>query len=435
MVSSSHQTKAFKLTKPTGAGTGGATKGVLRNIGHSFDNYTFTDISSSFFENAAEALAPWRDRITFKVCDAERDPVQQGFVEGAYDVVIAYMVIHATAKIDETMRNLRKLLKPGGFLLVGEQSSEGASEAGAGFIFGPLPGWWRGVEEGRKLSPLLSVAQWDATLKRTGYSGIDSVTPPKFLDTFGVALFVSQAVDERIQLARQPLAAPVGVKIANLVLIGGQTLPVAHLARGLEKLLAPRAEHVHTYKSLLEMDDRVIENATIISMADLDGPVFKDITPETWYAYKKLYQGDKTVLWLTSRASENEGYANMAYGFGRSARHEEEGLRLQYLDIPDPSKVDARLIAETLIRLISTQLDTEDILYTVEPELSVNAEGRQLVPRINPLTDANFRMNCLARPINHEVDVKQSVIELQQDEVGCNFRELSRYETFNRVPG
>ena len=37
------------------------------------------------------------------------------------------------------MRSLRKLLKPGGFSTVGEESSDGALQAGAGFIIGTLP--------------------------------------------------------------------------------------------------------------------------------------------------------------------------------------------------------------------------------------------------------------------------------------------------------
>ena len=48
------------------------------------------------------------------------------------------MAVHATAKLDESIRNLRRLLKPGGFLVMGEGSSDGAPQAGAGFIFGTL---------------------------------------------------------------------------------------------------------------------------------------------------------------------------------------------------------------------------------------------------------------------------------------------------------
>ena len=94
--------------------------------------------------------------MIFKPCDAEHDPVEQGYVEGTYDVIIVCQVLHAMAKLDTTIRNLRKLLKPGGFLLIGEGSSEGMVQYGAGFIFVTLPGWWLGVDEGRTISPLAS---------------------------------------------------------------------------------------------------------------------------------------------------------------------------------------------------------------------------------------------------------------------------------------
>lgn len=36
-----------------GAGMGGATKSILRALDRNFLNYTFSDISAGFFENAA----------------------------------------------------------------------------------------------------------------------------------------------------------------------------------------------------------------------------------------------------------------------------------------------------------------------------------------------------------------------------------------------
>lgn len=424
------------LTIGLGAGTGGATKNILRAIGHSFDIYTFTDISSSFFENAAEALTPWRDRMVFKVCNAEQDPVEQGFAEGTYDVIIAYMVVHATAKLDESMRNLRKLLRPGGFLIMGEGSSDGALQAGAGFIFGTLPGWWRGVDEGRKLSPLVNVPQWDAILKRTGFSGIDTLSPPRLVNTFGITLFVSQAVDASVDLIRESLYALAKPMIKEVVVVGGQTLPVAHLAQGLESILTGLGSQVYMYKTLEEMDDGVLNaGSTILSLTDLDWPVFKDIMSERWYSFKRLFAGEKTILWLTNGRLEDEPYCNMTVGFGRSAAHEENDLRLQFLDIPDPSKIDARTLAETLVRFTAKQLDGDDILYTVKPEIVMDAKGRELVPRLSPITAANDRLNSTQRPITHKVDVSNSVVELQQDSNSCFIRKLSRYETSEKIAG
>ena len=374
--------------------------------------------------------------MVFKVCDAEKDPLAQGFTEGAYHVVVASLVVHATAELDKTMRNLRRLLKPGGFLIIGEGSSDGPLQSGDGFIFGALTGWWLGVEEGRKLSPFVNVPQWDAILKRTGFSGIDTISPPKFLDTFGVILFVSQAVDDRINFIREPLSFPASTNIKKLIIVGGRKKPVAYAVHELENIFKELAGQVIVYKTLEDVDYSVVDaESTVISLSELDQPVFKDITPERWYGFRKMFEVERTVLWLTSGRLEDEPFSNMIVGFGRSVVHELEDLRLQFLDVPDPSKIDSRTIAESLVRFHAKDIEGEDILYTAEPEIVIDAEGHQTVPRLQPISAANDRYNSIQRPIDHEIDVKKSVVELQQNGNGCTIRQLSRYETSKGIAG
>lgn len=59
-----------------GGGTGGATKDILPSIGRNFDTYTFTNMSSGFFGSMTEALAPWDDKMAFKVLDIEASPAE-----------------------------------------------------------------------------------------------------------------------------------------------------------------------------------------------------------------------------------------------------------------------------------------------------------------------------------------------------------------------
>jgi SAM-dependent methyltransferase len=424
---------ANKVARP-GAGTGGATKNILGAVGHDFDSYTFTDISSSFFENAAEIFTDWEDRMIFKVCNAEIDPVEQGFQPGSYDVVIAFMVIHACASLDKAIANLRKLLKPGGFLVLGEGGSDGAMQAGAGFIFGTLSGWWYGVDEGRTLSPLVNQSKWESILKKNRFSGIDTMSPPELFDAFGITLFVSTAVDERIEFARDPLAATTGSVYKRAVIVGGRTDTVAELSQSLQGALRPVTEQVLTYKSIEELDESVVDaDSVIISLVDLEEPVFKDITPERWAKVKELFVGDRTMLWLTKGRLQDEPYGNMTVGFGRSAVHEEDGLRVQFVDIADFGSIDAKELACYLLRLTARQLESEDLLHTKEPEIIIDSEGRELVPRLFTIRDANARLNSTTRPIFHEVEIGKSVVELQDDSEGPSLRELSRYETVKEL--
>lgn len=368
--------------------------------------------------------------MIFKVCDIEQDPVEQGFVQGSYDVVIAYLVVHATAKLDETMRNLRKLLKPGGFLLIGEGSNEGPMQAGASFIFGPLSGWWRGVDEGRTLTPFINIPQWNEILKQNGFAGIDTMSPPLLLETFGTILFASQAVDERINFLRQPLLSSHGpMKQKHAILIGGETPPVANASKRIIDLLSPLTSHVLHFKSLEHIDDTILDpNAIILSLTELDSPVFKDIDPKRWAAFRRLFEGAKTVLWVTSGRLDHEPYTNMTVGFGRSAVHEEEDLRLQFLDVADATKADVpQAIAENLVRLAMKHLDDENILHTMEPEIIMDLRGRQLAPRLRPIHDANDRLNSGQRPIVHPINIDHSPVELQWENEYFT-RQLSRFD-------
>ena len=131
-----------------GAGTGAATQPILEALSGgtgsgspSFINYNFTDISSGFFEKAKDKFARWGGLISFNKLDIEQDPLVQGFVHEAYDLIIAANVVHATSHIESSLRRIRSLLKPGGSLILIEITEP---TLGTTLVFGTLPGWWRG---------------------------------------------------------------------------------------------------------------------------------------------------------------------------------------------------------------------------------------------------------------------------------------------------
>lgn len=65
-----------------GGGTAGPTIHVLETTSRdmeeaAFLNYTFTDISSGFFENGKVKFAKWSQTITYKKLDTSQDPVNK----------------------------------------------------------------------------------------------------------------------------------------------------------------------------------------------------------------------------------------------------------------------------------------------------------------------------------------------------------------------
>lgn len=429
------------LIKKSGAGTGGATKAIFRDINDAFLSYTYTDISTSFFENASSSFSQYKSKMVFKPLDIEKDPVEQGYVEGAYDLVIAFFVIHATSDLENSLRNIRKLVKPGGYLVLGEASESGTGAATSGFIFGTLPGWWVGTDKGRVSTPLVSQKTWDSLLRSTGFSGAEEAPPISIEGIFNIFPVISQAVNSYVNFLREPLSAGslpnnVGIaKVKKLILIGGLTTRSSHLVEGLETTLGRGfAIEVHRFKNLEDVDFNILDaNSAVISMADLDSPIFKDITPERFGALKRIFDSEKVIVWVTSGRLCDEPFHNMTVAFGRVATHEMPDLRLQHLDISDPEKTNPKTVAEAFLRIYAavSWKNNANVLWTMEPEIVVDRDGRQLVPRLNFIPELNDRYNAGRWPIVREVNIKKLTVsvELQPSQNdGYLLREQSTYE-------
>lgn len=128
-----------------GAGTGGATAPLLQAIGRDgvlpLKSYDFTDVSAGFFERSKARLEEFSSYLQFKTLDIQGDLVEQGFVEQSYDLIIASNVLHVANFIDISLARARKLLKPGGRLLMIETTEVIPFY---NTCIGVLPGWWGG---------------------------------------------------------------------------------------------------------------------------------------------------------------------------------------------------------------------------------------------------------------------------------------------------
>ena len=76
-----------------GAGTGGLTAKFLEQLKSDFGErlylkYTFSDISSGFFVQAKERFRDY-EGIEYKTLDVSKNPLEQGFAAGQYDLVVA----------------------------------------------------------------------------------------------------------------------------------------------------------------------------------------------------------------------------------------------------------------------------------------------------------------------------------------------------------
>jgi acyl transferase domain-containing protein/SAM-dependent methyltransferase/aryl carrier-like protein len=159
-----------------GAGTGSTTVAVLDALGAAASRveYMATDVSQRFLTHGAERFAG-RAGIAFALYDAERDVEANGLEAGSFDVVLAANVLHATADLAATLSRVRRLLRPGGQLLLSEATR--AQDFGT-LVFGLTPGWWLAQDRQRRIpfSPLVSVEGWRAVLAGTGFHDVQAIT-------------------------------------------------------------------------------------------------------------------------------------------------------------------------------------------------------------------------------------------------------------------
>jgi Methylase involved in ubiquinone/menaquinone biosynthesis len=160
-----------------GSGTGAATSNILSALNGEFETYTFTDVSDEGFSAAQTRFQKYSDRMAFSKYDMDKPPGEQGFDEESYDVVLAAAALHAGADMETVMANARRLVKPGGYLLVGDVISNDFLSIGT--ILGGLPEWWEGadVDPSQADAPCLSVEQWSELATRNGFAGIETHSP------------------------------------------------------------------------------------------------------------------------------------------------------------------------------------------------------------------------------------------------------------------
>ncbi|KAI1262877.1 putative polyketide synthase [Xylariaceae sp. FL1019] len=412
-----------------GAGTGSATKAIFKELpaDSGFSSYTYTDISAAFFKDAKEAFTPrQKQRMLFKTLNVETDPVDgQGYSEGAYDLVVCFFVLHATSNIGRSLRHIRKLLRPGGYLVVGEGQDAWEGTASMGFIFGTLPGWWVGASEGRVFSPYVSPGDWDGLLRDAGFSGIDTSLPPELQEHLSVFHFVTQAVDDHVNFLREPLsisAAATGIcPIQKLAIVGGSTPRTSALVRGVQDVLFKRHQTppsaCYTFPTLLDVDYGLLDSSTtVLSLTELDAPVFKELTAQTFEALKPMFHAGRTLLWATSDRLGGDPYSHMTVGFGRVAANETPDLRLQQLDIADPDTVSPEAIATVVLRFaagVGKGRDGLDALWTVESEVALDRKGREILPRLEQNSELNNRYNSDSRTATRYADHMSTLVYLE----------------------
>ncbi|MEU8891629.1 beta-ketoacyl synthase N-terminal-like domain-containing protein [Streptomyces sp. NPDC048442] len=150
-----------------GAGTGSTTKFVLPMLDPREVSYHFTDLSYAFLHKARDAFGGDHPYLSYEICNIEDPPEEY---TGSFDIVVATNVLHATSNVPGTLRNVRKVLREGGILVLNEIT---ARQDYATLTFGLTDGWWLSNDPYRiEHSPLLASDQWQRLMYEAGFGTV-----------------------------------------------------------------------------------------------------------------------------------------------------------------------------------------------------------------------------------------------------------------------
>lgn len=372
-----------------------------------------------FFEKAAKLFKEYRDKMTFKVLDVEKSPSTSGYEPHSYDIVIASNVLHATAALQKTLENTRQLLKPGGYLMLLELTNNGPVRFSN--IMGGLPGWWLGVEDGRKYAPTITPGQWHSALRRAGFSGIDAITPNVDVLAWPFSIMVAQAVDDRVDFLRRPLvpsaSSSTSMYLDSVVILGTGSLESSRIAEEVSEHLERFCGQMTILAGLPTESEALALNpmSTFINLVDLDSPIFKGITSEKMEGMKRLFELAKHILWITLGAQTNEPYHMASISFSRAMSHEAGHINMNHLDFSRLDSNASKVIAESLLRQCALDQWSEPIdrqqhqkfLWSQETEGFVD-DGKLKISRLVDNFDQNARLNSFRRIITRTKSVSSS---------------------------
>lgn len=264
-----------------GTGRGSSVTDILKNLTRPdgqvlCSKYTYT---TTGFISGKDQQKPFPN-MEYATLDVSKDLKEQDFEGVQYDLIVASHAVHGTKSIQESLKNIRKLLRPDGRLLLQELCP---TSKWINYIFGTQPSWWLGAADGRPNEPYLDVNAWKSELSTAGFGRIEATV----LDS-----------DEPHQLTAVIVARPSQPEQAQqpkrvTVLHDGEATSTVPIIAQLEQ-----AGYEITKCTI---DGTPAPGQDVISLLDLSGPYFEALDSSRFDAFRGFLHKltDAGLLWVT----------------------------------------------------------------------------------------------------------------------------------------
>ncbi|KAK5626220.1 hypothetical protein RRF57_001935 [Xylaria bambusicola] len=319
-----------------GAGTGGLTSKILEslvadsNFGERlYLEYTYTDVSSGFFVQSKERFKDY-ENIEYKVLDISKDPLEQGYNAGEYDLLVA----------------------------------------------SNFSGWWLGEEDGRFGGPFISPEEWDIKLREAGFAGIESMAFDNERPYHMNASIIARPALNFKYPERITLLLPPG--------------PAGKFAETTQRLLQDTAEYE---TDICVFGEELPGNQDIISFVDIDSaePILKNVTSDSLENLLGVVDNSSQslLLWLTPPAQINcqDPHAAQILGAARTIR-QELAMDFATMELENTDEGAANAVVKVL-RKIQRVRGVEDEVLNPDLEYAWSNAAIQL-PRFHwfPISEA-----------------------------------------------
>lgn len=334
-----HQKPAQRILE-IGARRGALTDYVLsvfqnveaRTGGIAFSEYTYSDALSTSVDAARERFTKYQNRMNYTLLDITQDLIKQGLEPASYDVIFAAGALRGAGDINAVLKNLRRVLAPGGQLVIQEITVPNRFEIGFGF--GITTDWWGSQQSEEYTDRTMTGPEWDAALKDNGFSGTELVIKDHESDAAHCFSLMITRED-----SAQKSFPPAGTKV--LVVIDDSN----DSQRSLAETFLQESSWSSRVVTFTEMRDEKLEPGDfIICLADVYQSYLHPMEQTTLNAIKNWVQHSTNLFWVTAYDTESTtlsssfSYAGMKDGLIRTLRSEFALNRIVSLTIGDSTR-------------------------------------------------------------------------------------------------
>ncbi|KAG8157435.1 hypothetical protein KVR01_012819 [Diaporthe batatas] len=327
-----HQSPGLKILEIGSGGDLRAINGFLlsalteverRTGGVAFAEYVYTDASAECLDQALDSLKDHKDRVVCKTLDFNGDTPEQGFEAGSFDLIVACYLSRTASNLSATLRNIRRVLKPEGHLLLFDITA--TDPLITNFAFGVLPRWWSSENEKTHFErPSMTDAHWHSLLQANGFSGNDLVIRDYEPDpAHHASVILSTAIDA-------PTTSQSVTQGRALLVVDDDNEFQRSVATTLATdISASSGRQTHIYPVTACGEAKVVGSDSVVFLADMGSPFLANVPEPTFDLVRSWVHQASNLLWVasgdiqdTSSSASQFAHSGLKDGFLRTLRTE-----------------------------------------------------------------------------------------------------------------